>query len=169
MSRPSNKVDIINLSARIFSILLEMVENIPESASNNLNGRDKNSRDVISHLHEWHLMTIRWYNDGISGKNPIMPAPNYTWRTTKELNKKIWEKYQSTTLKEALNLFQESHNKIVKIIEKHNDEELFTKNYYSWTKSTSLGAWFVSATSSHYLWAVKSLKKIDNYIPIRTK
>jgi hypothetical protein len=48
----------------------------------------------------------------------------------------------------------------MKIIQKHSDKELFTKKLYIWTGSTSMGSYFVSATSSHYDWLVKKLKKL---------
>jgi hypothetical protein len=37
-------------------------------------------------------------------------------------------------------------------------EELFAKKAFSWTGTTTLGAYCVSATSSHYDWAIKKLK-----------
>jgi len=51
------------------------------------------------------------------------------------------------------------------IIEIHNDDELFTKKKYNWTGTTSLGSYFISATSSHYDWGfgtIKPLKKMAN-------
>ncbi|HOP45228.1 MAG TPA: ClbS/DfsB family four-helix bundle protein, partial [Flavobacteriales bacterium] len=39
-------------------------------------------------------------------------------------------------------------------------EELFEKKRYRWTGSTSLGAYLVSATSSHYDWALKLIQKV---------
>jgi hypothetical protein len=45
------------------------------------------------------------------------------------------------------------------MIEKHTDEELFEKKKYPWTGSTSLGAYFISATCSHYLWAYDLIRK----------
>ncbi|MDR1213109.1 MAG: ClbS/DfsB family four-helix bundle protein, partial [Propionibacteriaceae bacterium] len=41
----------------------------------------------------------------------------------------------------------------------HTNDELFSRGVYPWTKSTTLGAYFVSATSSHYDWAMKKLRK----------
>lgn len=158
--RPTSKKELLLLSAKSFDTVLTLVSKIPASASADLNGRDKNSRDVIAHLHEWHLMTMKWYQDGISGITPIMPAVNYTWKTTAELNRVIWAEYQTTKLETTLGCIRDSHNKIMELIEKHTDEELFTKKYYTWTKTTSLGSWF-SATSSHYYWAIKLLKKLQ--------
>jgi hypothetical protein len=51
------------------------------------------------------------------------------------------------------------------LIQKHSDEELFTKKRYAWTGTTSLGAYMISATSSHYDWALKTmrpLKKLEH-------
>ena len=61
-------------------------------------------------------------------------------------------------------LFQKSFEKVFSIIEKHTEEELFTKKKYKWTSSTSLGSYLISATSSHYDWALKLMKKGLNKI-----
>jgi hypothetical protein len=44
------------------------------------------------------------------------------------------------------------------LIERHSDAELFTKEHYAWTGRTSLGAYLVSCTSSHYDWALKLVR-----------
>lgn len=46
------------------------------------------------------------------------------------------------------------------LVRKHTDEELFTKKKQGWTGTTSLGAYLISATSSHYDWALKTIKPI---------
>ena len=88
-----------------------------------------------------------------------MPAKGYTWKTTPELNKWIWKKYKDTSLEDAKVNFKSSYKKIRSIIKNHSDEELFEKKRYKWTGTTSLGAYLVSATSSHYDWAIKLIKK----------
>ncbi|MDR1033746.1 MAG: ClbS/DfsB family four-helix bundle protein [Bifidobacteriaceae bacterium] len=45
------------------------------------------------------------------------------------------------------------------IIQKHTDDELFTKKHYKWTGTTSLAAYLISATSSHYDWGWKCVRK----------
>jgi hypothetical protein len=40
----------------------------------------------------------------------------------------------------------------------YGDEQLFTKKYYAWTGSTSVGSYAVSATTSHYAWAHKLIR-----------
>ena len=83
----------------------------------------------------------------------------YTWKTAPALNLWIWEKYQATPLSEAKQLLNQSFKKLRTIINQHSNEELFTKKKYKWTGSTSLGSYLVSATSSHYDWGLKLIKK----------
>ncbi len=92
-------------------------------------------------------------------EKPDMPATGYTWKTLPDLNQKIWEKYQNIPYLQSISLLQKSFKDLRKIIELHSDEELFTKKKYKWTGTTSLGAYLISATSSHYDWALKILKQ----------
>lgn len=62
------------------------------------------------------------------------------------------------TLGEMRALFERSHAEVMALIEAHSDEELFTRKRYAWTGSTSLGAYLVSCTSSHYDWALKLIR-----------
>jgi hypothetical protein len=51
-----------------------------------------------------------------------------------------------------------------KFFEKYCKEELFTKKKYQWTGTTSLGAYLVSATSSHYDWGLKTIKPLKKLV-----
>ena len=67
--------------------------------------------------------------------------------------------YQTTTYDEASKMIKKSFLEVQEVINKYNDDELFEKKRYKWTGTTSLGSYLVSATSSHYDWAIKKLKK----------
>lgn len=95
----------------------------------------------------------------MTGVKPCMPADGYTWKTTPALNKWILEQYQEIDLCEAKMLLKSSFNEVQAIIESHSNQELFEKKRYKWTGTTSIGSCFVSATSSHYEWALKLIKK----------
>jgi len=161
MARPTDKASLLAQSAANFEKLIAMVEGFtPEQSAGSFpfEDRDKNLRDVLVHLHEWHLMMQSWYAVGMSGQKPAMPAEGYTWQTLPALNLKIWNKWQSTSLEEAQKLLTKSHGAMMALMEGHSDEELFTKKRYKWTGTTSLGAYFISATASHYDWGMKKLK-----------
>ena len=122
--------------------------------------QDKNARDLLMHLHAWHELLLGWYESNMAGREAAFLPEGYSWKTTPELNRDFWESYQEVPLDAALGMLEDSHEKVMAIVEKHTNEELFTKGYYKWTGATSLGQYLISATSSHYEWATKLLKKM---------
>jgi hypothetical protein len=108
---------------------------IPADATMDLNGRDRNVRDVLTHLHEWHLMMQDWYKVGMAGKKPAIPREGYTFQTLPAMNRVIWEKYQKTAPTKAFDLIRQSHTDVMNLARKHTDDELFTKKKYPWTHS----------------------------------
>lgn len=163
MPRPQNKEDLISLSNENFNKMFELIDSFPKEEIINgkipFEDRDKNIRDILAHLHQWHKMMLSWYKTGMSGEKPSMPEKGYTWKTVPELNAKIWQDYQGFSYIDTYELLNSSFTSIQKLITSHSNEELFTKKRYKWTGTTSLGAYLVSATSSHYDWAIKKIKK----------
>lgn len=162
MARPTNKKELLTLSQKNFKDLNDYIDSFSDSEKNKefpKGSMNRCIRDILAHLHHWHLMMLDWYEVGMCGDKPDIPAKGFTWKTTPELNRKIWEKYSETDLKQVRKLLAKSFNDIQAIIQKHSDTELFTKKKYQWTGTTSLGAYLVSASSSHYDWAIKRIKK----------
>lgn len=78
--------------------------------------RDKNIRNVLIHLYEWHQLLLNWVNSNQNGeKAPFIPAP-YNWKTYGQMNIEFREKHQNTSLKEAENMLQHSHLAVMKMI-----------------------------------------------------
>ncbi len=162
MPRPKTKEELITLSQKNYTKLNDYIDSLSEEAQNAEfpeGTMNRNISDVLAHLHHWHLMMLDWYTIGMKGEKPDMPAKGYTWKTTPQLNRWIWEKYNTTRLEKAWEMLQDSYLKLQHIIQNHSNDELFEKKRYKWTGSTSLGAYLVSATSSHYDWALKLIKK----------
>ena len=120
--------------------------------------RDKNLRDVLIHLYEWHQLILNWVESNQKGEEkPFIPQP-YNWRTYGDMNVEFWKKHQNTSLEDATRALQKSHKEVLKLAENFTNEELFSKKVYKWVGGSTLGSYFVSATSSHYDWAIKKLK-----------
>ena len=120
--------------------------------------RDKNLRDVLVHLYEWHQLLLNWVNSNQSGDSkPFLPEP-YNWKTYGDMNVSFWEKHQSTDYGKSQEMLKNSHAAVATLIEGFSDEELFEKKHFPWTGTTSLGSYCVSVTSSHYDWAIKKMK-----------
>lgn len=162
MARAKNKTDLIENAETSFEKMMQLVESFtPEQQESDfpMPTMNRNIRDLLTHIHEWHLMLLNWHETGERGEKPEIPAPDHNWRTTPLLNKEIHAKYESTSLKDAKNLVNDSHIRIIKLIHSLTNDQLFLKNQVSWTKSTTLGAYFISATSSHYEWAMKIMRQ----------
>lgn len=163
MPRPKNKDELLELSNSNFKKMFELIESFGQEEIVNgkipFEDRDKNIRDILAHLHQWHLMMLDWHKVGMSGEKPDIPAKGYTFRTVASLNQEIWENYQTSKYDEIVKMLKKSFLELQEIINQYNNEELFEKKRYKWTGTTSLASYLISATSSHYDWAMKKLKK----------
>ena len=161
MARATNKQELIISANSQFNKLWALIESMSEEKQHaifSFEDRDKNLRDVLIHLYEWHQLFIKWAQSNISRKMVnFLPDP-YNWKTYPQMNIGFWEKHQKTSLERAVTLLKESHSEVMILIESFTNEELFTKKHYPWTGTTSLGSYAVSSTSSHYDWAIKKLK-----------
>jgi hypothetical protein len=162
MAIPKSKSELLELSQKNFLRLFEFINTLPsgkldtEFPKGYLN---RNIRDVLGHLHHWHLLFLDWYKVGMTGEKPEIPAKGYTWKTNSDLNRMIQKKYQDTGFEKIKKMLEESHLRVHDIIQSHTDEELFEKKRYKWTGSTSLGVYLRGATTSHYDWGYKLIKK----------
>ncbi|MDR1151190.1 MAG: ClbS/DfsB family four-helix bundle protein [Bifidobacteriaceae bacterium] len=163
MARPTTRDDLLAAAADGFAKLTGLVDGLPEEAIDAefaFEDRDRNVRDVLWHLHTWHEMVTEWHRVGTIERGvPAVPGEGHTWKTLPDLNQKVWERAQLVQFPDARSAFEASHADVVRLIESHTNDELFSRGVYPWTKSTTLGAYFVSATSSHYDWAMKKLRK----------
>ena len=171
MSRPASKADLIVAANERFDKLWKLIASMSDEQQNAAFsvematagkeshwGRDKNLRDVLVHLWEWHQLLLDWVSSNRNGvSKPFLPEP-YNWKTYLAMNVEFWRKHQNTPLADAKQMLQESHGKVVALIDAFSNDELFGKKHFAWTGTSSLGAYCVSATSSHYDWAIKKLK-----------
>ncbi|MCI4671698.1 MAG: ClbS/DfsB family four-helix bundle protein [Bacteroidia bacterium] len=162
MPRPKNKEELLLASQTSFDALMSWIEELPGEERNREfppGTMNRNIRDVLGHLYHWQLMMKSWHDIGQKGGKPPMPAEGYNWKTVPALNRKIHETYRTSSLNELKEWLNKTHMEMHKIMELYSHEELFKKKRYKWTGSTSLAAYLISATSSHYMWGLKLIKK----------
>ena len=171
MPRPTTKDELLESAQLNFEKLWQLVESMPAEAlntdfdfSDDLKkkeahwSRDKNLRDILIHLYEWHQLLIKWIKANLAGnQSSFIPEP-YTWKTYGEMNVEFWKKHQNTTLKSATGMVKESHEAVLALVQSFTNEQLFTKQFFDWTGTTSLGSYCISAMPSHYDWAMKKLR-----------
>ena len=162
MPRPTTKADLIQAAneqfAKLWTLIGEMSDE-EKSADIVPNERDKNVRDVLVHLYEWHGLLLNWIRSNTNrNPAPFLPVP-YNWKTYPQMNVVFWEKHQNTSYTDAETMLKKTHKEVLALIETFSNEALFSKGTFDWTGTTTLGSYCVSATSSHYDWAIKDIKK----------
>jgi len=171
MGRPTTKTDLLTAAATNYEklnvLILGLTEKelkVPFDFSGDAKKkeahwkRDRNLRDVLIHLYEWHQLLLHWVRLNQKGETmPFIPQP-YNWKTYRDMNVEFWKKHQCTSLEDAKKMLQKSHAEVIKLAEIFSNEELFSKGVYQWVGGSTLGSYFVSVTASHYDWAMKKLK-----------
>lgn len=160
MSKPISKYEIIEAAQKERAALEELLNGLtPEQMTRSKNTDDWSAKDVLAHLIEWEQMVITWYETGAKGKVPAAPSEEYNWGQLPQLNHAIYLKHRDRSLADIQKDFKSSHKKMMKTIHTIPEKELFTRGRYAWTRNNLLGAYFVSATSSHYRWARGEIRK----------
>ena len=164
MPRPTTKAQLEQAAQTNFEKLFTLIDSIPENAQNEpfaYNERDESLRDVLIHLYEWQLLLLAFIRTNLPKSGdfaPFLPPP-YNFKTYPQMNRALKLKHRDTPLERAKALLHTSHTESMATIATLPAETLFVKKHYKWCGSTSLGSYCVSATSSHYAWAIQCLKK----------
>ena len=171
MARAKTKTELIKAGNEQFAKMWELIDSLTEDEQNTLFNfgtddkrkeahwkRDKNMRDILVHLYEWHQLLINWIVSNQKGEpKPFLLEP-YTWKTYGDMNVEFWKKHQATSYKDSKKMICDSHKKVMNMIEQFSNDELFEKKQFAWTGTTTLGSYCISATASHYDWAMKKIK-----------
>jgi hypothetical protein len=171
MSRATTKEDLVIAANEQFDKLWKLINAMSDEQQNAPFGsematagkeahwsRDRNVRDVLVHLYEWHQLLLHWIKANRNGEaRSFLPNP-YNWKTYPAMNVEFWKKHQNTSLQDTKKMLKDSHKCVMALIETFSSDELFAKKSFAWTGTSTLGAYCISTTSSHYDWAIKKMK-----------
>jgi hypothetical protein len=170
MSNQITKKSFIHQTELVFKKLIDLIDSLSETElstsfdfSNDPTkteahwSRDKNLRDILTHLLEWQKIHISWMKSNMNAiPMSFLPKP-YTWSNYVGLNIEIWEKYQHIPYDIAYQEFVMTHHQVMKLIEASSEEELFEQDVYPWAEGRALIGKFDGVTKSHYEWAIKKI------------
>ena len=160
MSRPTTRTELLERTTTEFARLMDAVDEIEPIRRLEPSDYPRGSvKDMLAHLDAWHRMFLEWERVGRTGAVAEMPAPGYTWRDAPALNMAIHERHRDDAWEEVVDSLVDSHGQVRTVIESYSEDELFEKRRYRWTGSTSVGSYAVSASTSHYDWALKHLRR----------
>lgn len=160
MPRPTNKTQLLSAMQKEYEELEKLLGTLtPDQMTHTTQATQWSIKDVLAHLLEWEQMCLGWYKAGVRGVIPPLPAEGYNWAQIPALNRAIYEKYHVRPLAGVLKQYRASYRQMLKTVQSLSEEDLFTSGRYAWTKKNALAAYFIGATSSHYHWARKEVRK----------
>jgi hypothetical protein len=133
MARATTKNDLLTAGEEQFEKLQTLIASMTDdeqTATFLFEDRDRNVRDVLVHLYEWHQLLLNWVTANRKGEaRPFLPAP-YNWRTYPEMNVEFWKKHQQTPYEASRQMLDESHRKVMALIDTFTNDELFAKKAF---------------------------------------
>lgn len=158
MPRPTTRDELLTAATHEFDRLWQAVDAV--SAADRLRPGACDSwsvKDLLAHLDAWHELFLGWEAEGAAGGTPAMPTPGLSWKDTPILNARIHARTVDDPWDAVVARLRDSHARVLAVVAAYGDD-LFVKRARPWTGSTSVGAYAVSATSSHYAWATKLIR-----------
>jgi hypothetical protein len=160
MGRPSSKAGLVTAASVEFARLWEAVELVPAEKREQSGACDSWSvKDLLAHLHAWHDLVLTWERVGSASEAVEIPGGGFTWAEIPALNETIFERTRNDKWNDVTGQLRKSHDEVLAVIDSYSDDDLFTKKKFAWTGTTSVGSYFVSASSSHYAWASKLIRR----------
>jgi hypothetical protein len=115
--------------------------------------------DLVAHLAEWQRMFLAWYEDGLRGVAPDMPAPGFSWNQTPQLNRTIWKKHRLRSRAAVRADFDAGYSRIVHIARTLSSRQLLEPGQFEWTGRHPLATYLGPNTASHYRFAIKVIAR----------
>ena len=159
--RYRSKRDLLESITTEHDALRELLRDIPKARQNEPGvwGDGWTVRDLVAHLAEWHVMFLRWFQEGQRGGTPAMPAPGFKWNETPRLNRAIWEKHRRRSFRIVEAEFTTTYEEIVGLLAGLSEAEIFESGRFAWTGKNPLVTYVGPNTASHYRFARKVLKR----------
>ena len=117
-------------------------------------------KDVLAHLVAWQQLNLGWYEAGMRGEKPAIPAPGYTLRELPRLNQMLYRKHHRRSLKAIQADYATYHQRVVDLICTLSEADLVTLGRFNWTgPSWTLSDYLRASTAAHYLWARTRIRR----------
>ncbi|HEX7492030.1 MAG TPA: ClbS/DfsB family four-helix bundle protein [Candidatus Limnocylindrales bacterium] len=117
------------------------------------------AKDHVAHLAEWERLLFGWYDAGLRGEDPPVPAAGYTWATLHDLNQRIYERHRDDQLEHVLADWRETSRRLLAMASTTAEAELYTPGLFAWTGRGTLAGFVYECGPNHYRWSAVEIKR----------
>ena len=117
------------------------------------------AKDIVAHLAEWERMLLGWYDAGLRGELPPVPAAGYGWGQLGELNQRIYEQHRDDQLEHVLADWRDGSRRLIQLANATSEVDLFTIGRFPWTGRGSLASFVNECGPNHYRWGAREIKQ----------
>jgi hypothetical protein len=161
MPAAKNKQDLVTVSEKEYAKLKDLISNLSEGQARvYVESVEASVASIISHRTEWIRMFFTWYEKGVAGKDPEIPAPGYKWNQLKAYNATIWERDKDVAWATLYKNFLKEGDRLINFIKTADEKELYTPGVYAWTGKWTLGRYAEASAASHFRSAAKYVRQI---------
>jgi hypothetical protein len=115
--------------------------------------------DHLVHLAEWERLLFGWYEAGMRGEEPPVPAEGFGWADMDALNRQMLEAHRGETPEHALADWTETSGRLIGFTQAISETDLFVAGRFKWTGRETLASFVFECGANHYRWSCREIKK----------
>lgn len=119
----------------------------------------RSAKDQVAHLAEWERLFMGWWDAGVRGENPPVPAEGYTWATEHDLNQVIFERHRDEPPEHVMADWADTSRRFLVLAQSISDVDLFMPGRYAWTGRGTVASFVYECGANHYRWSATEIKR----------
>lgn len=137
MQEYKSKQELIDEILKRAKLFINEFSDIPEADKNKLiDGVDRTPAQMIAYQLGWINLILCWEHQEQQRMTVATPHPDYKWNNLGGLYESFYKRYEDYSLQELCNMFQESEQQMIQLIENFTNTELFHPGGRKWASST---------------------------------
>lgn len=159
MGLPRNKAELIAGTRKERDALADMLAGMTPAQLLWPGEYGWSAKDHVAHLAEWERMVQAWYDAGLRGENPSVPAEGRTWADLSAINNDIYLLHRDEGLDHVMSDWRYSSDQLLRMMDWASEMDLFSVGRFPWAGRGTLAAFIWECGGGHYHWAAEQIKR----------
>ena len=152
------KQELLSITEKEFTKLNKLIASIEPEQALIKDDDDTSIKDVVMHRAHWIGLFLRWYADGLAGKEVHFPAEGYKWNQLKQYNADLRARQSGFGWEDARERLIGRHQDLTSFLEELSEVELYGGPMKGAKNEWTPGRWAEAAGPSHYRSASKYIR-----------